>query len=253
MLLRALLIFCLTGCLCYVVWTWYEDYMLLRTVTNFRRGTRSERRLILYLLKCGASPDDLYHDLYVRKSNGQYSQIDALLVTRVGIVVFEVKDYSGWLFGNGAQSYWTQVLSYGKVKYRFYNPVMQNKVHIETLKQRIAMAGNIPVFSVVIFYGSCHLKNVSNIPEDTYIGYSADILPILKDIHAKNPDITYCNSECIVEVLKESVANGDDDEIVRQHVWNIRNNMYHLQRDNNGLMLKAGKIAGNIYSFLKRV
>lgn len=31
-----------------------------------------------------------------------------------GLLAIEVKDCSGWLFGNEKQQYWTQVLNYGK-------------------------------------------------------------------------------------------------------------------------------------------
>lgn len=58
------------------------------------------------------------------------SQIDVVVATNVGIIVFEVKDYSGWIYGNGNQQKWTQVLSHGREKYRFYNPILQNRSHI---------------------------------------------------------------------------------------------------------------------------
>ena len=78
----------------------------------------------------------IFHDLYVEKHKGYFSQIDLVVVTEVGIIVFEVKDYSGWLFGSGNQSQWTQVLAYGKQKYRFYNPIMQNNKHVTELRKQ---------------------------------------------------------------------------------------------------------------------
>lgn len=96
---------------------WRKNMALLRTVTNTNRGTWSERKLILKLLKHEIPAITIYHDLYVERYSGQYSQIDAVVVTRVGIIVFEVKDYSGWIFGKGYQNYWTQVLAYGKEKH----------------------------------------------------------------------------------------------------------------------------------------
>lgn len=38
-----------------------------------------------------------------------------------GIIVIEVKDFSGWIFGNGNYFYWIKVLVYGEKKFRFYN------------------------------------------------------------------------------------------------------------------------------------
>jgi len=34
-------------------------------------------------------------------NRGHYSQLDIVLATRVGVVVFEVKEMSGWILGSG--------------------------------------------------------------------------------------------------------------------------------------------------------
>ena len=127
------------------------DRKLINSVTSFDRGTNSERSLILGLLKSGVPADCIFHDLYVRKPNGKYSQIDLVIVTNVGIIVVEIKDYSGWIFGTSNQTNWTQVLAYGKRKYRFYNPIKQNVNHIDALKQKLKQPNNIPFFSLIVF------------------------------------------------------------------------------------------------------
>ena len=91
---------------------------LISSVTSLNRGTSSEKSLILQLLKSGIPPVTIYHDLIIKKDNDKFSQIDLVLVTSEGIIVFEVKNYSGWIFGSGNNTNWTQVLSYGKRKYR---------------------------------------------------------------------------------------------------------------------------------------
>lgn len=100
----------------------HKDRELLKSVTELDRGTPSERKLILTLLKHNIPASTIFHDLYLEKRPGKYAQIDAVIATRVGIIVFEVKDYSGWLFGKGHQPYWTQILAYGKERYRFTIP-----------------------------------------------------------------------------------------------------------------------------------
>ena len=146
---------------------WRKNMALLRTVTNTNRGTWSERKLILKLLKHEFPAITIYLDLYVERYSGQYSQYEAVVVTRGGIIVFEVKDYSGWIFGKGYQNYWTQVLAYGKEKHRFYNPILQNNGHIQTLKNKLSNIADVPFYSVIVFYGRCTLKNVSYIPDNT--------------------------------------------------------------------------------------
>lgn len=95
-----------------------RDMKLLCSVSSPTRGTKAERKLIIKMLKKGVHPKAIFHDLYVKKKSGGYSQIDLVVATPQGLVAIEVKDYSGWLFGSERQRYWTQILNYGKEKYR---------------------------------------------------------------------------------------------------------------------------------------
>ena len=80
---------------------------------------------------------------------GKSSQIDHILINRNGIFVIETKNYSGRIYGNNMQQEWTQVLKYGKVKNKFYNPVKQNLTHIYRIKE--VLETNIPIKSMVVF------------------------------------------------------------------------------------------------------
>lgn len=203
---------------------WRKNMALLRTVTNTNRGTWSERKLILKLLKHEIPAITIYHDLYVERYSGQYSQIDAVVVTRVGIIVFEVKDYSGWIFGKGYQNYWTQVLAYGKEKHRFYNPILQNNGHIQTLKNKLSNIADVPFYSVIVFYGRCTLKNVCYIPDNTYVGYAGSVISMVREILENNPPANYKDKWGVINVLKEAAANGESWGIVNRHIHNVRNN-----------------------------
>ena len=201
---------------------WGRDLSLIQKVTSIRRGTRSERHLILRLLKGGFSPDTLFHDLYVEKQDGSFSQIDIVTITRIGIFVFEVKDYSGWLFGKGYQKYWTQVLNYGREKHRFYNPIMQNRGHIRALREKLKTVADVPFYSVVVFYGNCEFRNVSEIPDDVIIIRPYEILPLINRMMANKPLANYTNEENLFKLLHESVANGSNPQIRHQHIEYIR-------------------------------
>jgi hypothetical protein len=61
-----------------------------------------------------------------------------------GIKPQGIKDYSGWIFGKGNQTKWTQVLAYGREKYCFYNPIMQNNGHISALRKQLKQFEQIP-------------------------------------------------------------------------------------------------------------
>ena len=166
-----------------------ENIDLISKVTPIFRGTQSERLLVLTLLKYGINSGAIFHDLYVYKPDGKTSQIDVVVATSVGIIVFEVKDYSGWIYGKGNQQKWTQVLSYGREKYRFYNPILQNKSHISQL-QRI-LKEKVPFYSVIVFYGDCELQDISFIPQNTYVTKYYRIIDVVEDILHNNSIANY--------------------------------------------------------------
>jgi hypothetical protein len=200
-----------------------RDRKLLKTVTQINRGTKSERRLVLSLLKSGVPAQTIFHDLYLKKKNGEYSQIDLVVATKVGIIVFEVKDYSGWIFGSEDNWNWTQVLAYGKKKYSLYNPIMQNNKHIEVLKKKTEQLMNIPFYSVVVFYGDCTFKKVNFTKKnELYFVKSKRILRTYRKILKNNQPAKYYDKHEIVKVLTDGVINGNDKQIRNQHVEDIR-------------------------------
>ncbi len=127
--------------------------------------------MVLKLLKGGINPKAIFHDLYIQKPRGEYTQVDVA----AGIIVFEVRDYSGWIFGNEYQKYWTQLLAYGKKKHRFYNPVMRNSGHIQAIRQCLLQNPGIPIYSVIVFFGNNEFKNVVCITNNIFIIYPRSI------------------------------------------------------------------------------
>src|SRR4051812_29516238 len=169
-----------------------QNNRLLKTVTSPDRGTGTERDLVLTLLKSGIPKETIFHDLYLKKSNGKYYQVDVVVATSVGIIVFEVKRYGGWIFGTGYQRQWTQELAFGLEKHRFYNPVIQNKTHIENLKRQLNQ-GNVPFFSVIVFYGDCRFKDISSIPDGIFLIKPDRIIEVVKTIKETNNPAMYRN------------------------------------------------------------
>ncbi len=193
-----------------------QNQILLETVTKSNRGTHSERNLVLKLLKSGIPAQTIFHDLYLRKPNGSFSQIDLVVVTTTGIIVFEVKDYSGWIFGKGFQEQWTQVLAFGKQKYRFYNPIMQNNKHIVELRNARKQFANIPFYSIIVFDGNCELRNISFVPDGTFVVRIERVLEVIRKIQAKKAAL-YTDKYDVIRVFKEAVENGANKETEFRH------------------------------------
>lgn len=193
-----------------------------RMVTKPDRGTRSERQLIRSLLQYGIPPHTIFHDLYIRKKNGKYAQLDVVVPTKVGVLVFEVKEYKGWLFGTGHQTHWTQVLAYGKKKFRLYNPIKQNENHILALKSQLPQFQNIPFYSIIVFYGDCVFKNISYVPNGTYLIQAERIWDVCDRILNHNAVAAYINKYEVLNHLRAAVQNGTCNEIRARHLAEIR-------------------------------
>ena len=186
----------------------------VQSVTSLDRGTWSERDLIPQLLnKCGIDQRAIYHDLYIRKENGTYTQIDLAVPTPQGIIVFEVKDYSGWIFGNGNSKYWMQILAFGEEKHQFYNPIWQNRTHITALRKRLPNNPDIPIFNIVVFYGNSEFKDLDyDTSGRVRVIYNTQVVELIKHIKSL-PPAEYGNKREVANVLAEGVRNGRDPEI----------------------------------------
>lgn len=207
--------------LIFKIWQRRRNNKIIAESTDLHRGTASERDIILKLRKFGIEAQDIYHDLYFRRRNGAYVQVDMVVPTKVGIIVFELKDYKGWLFGDGEQKKWTQVLNYGKIKNSFYNPVMQNEGHIFHMRELCPQLRNMPIYSVIVFSGNCSFRKMRNIPQDVHLIYDNQLKRTLKDIF-RNPSVSYSNKAEIVRFLEQAKANGANSRIVAEHIEYVR-------------------------------
>lgn len=216
-----ILVFILLSIVSIFVYSEYKDRELLKTVTNLNRGTKSERKMVLKILKSGIKSTAIFHDIYLKNGNGKYSQIDLVVATKVGIVVFEIKEYSGWIIGNENQKNWTQILAYGKQKYKFYNPILQNKKHVEDLKKFYLLEG-IPIFSMIVFFGNCELKNLIDLPSRTILTKSSKSMNRFNEILESNQPVKYYNKWEIANLLKQAAKNGENSIIRNKHKENIK-------------------------------
>ena len=99
---------------------------------------------------------------YIPKHNGGTTEIDLIFLHESGVYVIESKNYSGWIFGDEEQEYWTQCLrSVGGVaeKKQFYNPLWQNEIHIYALME-LLQDDTFPYYSYIVFGDNCELKNI---------------------------------------------------------------------------------------------
>ena len=95
------------------------------------KGTVGESIVAKYLNKLPENEYTVFNNIYIKCGNSSI-QIDHLIISIYGIFVIETKNYSGWIFGNENQNYWTQIIFKNKTK--FINPIKQNNSHINSIK-----------------------------------------------------------------------------------------------------------------------
>ena len=100
--------------------------------TYFDKGNYGEFILFRKVIRL-VGKESVLCNLYLDNKNTEKTEIDVLAVTNKGIYVFEMKNYSGYIYGTEKDLYWTQVLNRW-TKNKFYNPLKQNYAHIKAVE-----------------------------------------------------------------------------------------------------------------------
>lgn len=182
------------------------------------KGRLGEARLAKQIYRFDPAANILFN-IFIPLANGKTTEIDAVYIASWGIVVFENKNYSGWIFGRESDPQWTQTLN-KRTKNRFYNPIKQNESHIKALSEYLALP--IDDFnSVIVFSDEASFKKLDigyNMVIHTsdvfrYLGYIRDVSEVIfNDDAVKN----------ILEKLRS--CTNVSNEIKEQHIQNIQNN-----------------------------
>lgn len=192
--------------------------------TRYDKGKNGEYEIYRRLSSLEKQDCKFLFNLYLPKESEKTTEIDALLITKKGIVVFESKNFSGWIFGNESQRYWAQTLPQGKGKSRkeqFYNPVMQNDGHIAYLKKCLPDF-DIPVFSVITFSERCTLKRITVNRNDVLVVKRDRIKNALQELFNRNP--TVCTSEQINAIYTSLFPYSQSDQAIKKkHIESIKN------------------------------
>lgn len=167
-------------------------------------------------------------------NEGKSSQIDHILINLKGIFVIETKNYSGQIYGQEHQGEWTQVLAYGKVKNKLYNPIMQNKTHVYALSKIINRSD---CFIPLVVFNKAELK--------TPISDVINLRDLRRRIRLeKNEIFTPEDIALLYETIKEfkkkpQVTNKEHVASIKKMKTNLENNI--CPRCSGQLVEKVGK------------
>ena len=101
---------------------------------------------------------ELLHHVYLPIGEGRTTELDLLMIHEKGLIVIENKNYSGFIYGRGSETYWMQVRERGE-KRSFYSPVRQNEGHIRHLRAFLGQEA-VPIWSVITFNERGQLRRV---------------------------------------------------------------------------------------------
>lgn len=129
----------------------YDTYRCLCPLDGYKR----------YLFNC-----------YIPKEDGTTTEVDVIMIHESGIYVFESKNFSGWIFGTENQREWTQVLPTGRGKSQkehFFNPIIQNKVHLKWLQSYLRDFHDLKFYSYIVFSIRCELKKITLTSDEHHV------------------------------------------------------------------------------------
>lgn len=186
--------------------------------TIFDKGNYGEFLTFTKLEKL-SDQNKLLTNLYIPRDDGTTTEVDLVMISPTGIYVFESKNYSGWIFGDEKNKNWTQTLENGQ-KNRFYNPIWQNKAHINALKTVLNL--NDDAFkSYIIFSERCTLKKINVTSSNVKVIKRDQLIKNVKKDIKDFPEIFTSDEVNKIYSSLQKYTNVDED-IKQAHIEAIK-------------------------------
>ena len=175
------------------------------------KGYLGEKSVALILSFLPSDKYKIINDVLV-KSNNRTIQIDHIVISIYGIFVIETKNYKGWITGSDNSEYWTKNV-FGN-KYKFYNPIRQNKAHISALSRKLGLSVN-KFIPIIVFSNRADLR-INTAYNVIYISQINRLIKEYTDIKFQENDIQKLYD-------KISQLNIVSPETRKQHISEVRN------------------------------
>lgn len=125
--------------------------------TSKGKGKIGEKKVQKALFKGLNYKYHIFNNVTFRDEYQYTTQIDHIVLSRYGLFVLEVKNYSGWIYAYEHKKNWIQKFPSKQIE--FQNPIFQNHRHINVLKFILdakELSNNI--HSIVIFSNNSTFK-----------------------------------------------------------------------------------------------
>lgn len=210
----------------------------------FNVGSKGEY-LTYKALKSISGYKHLVFNCYIPKGEDETTEVDVVLIHEAGLFVIESKNFSGWIFGNEKQREWTQVLPKGNgksEKNKFFNPIIQNDVHIKWLKKYLNYSEDIK--SYVAFSNRCTFKEINIQNSNSKVLHRRGLKPdIVQDIKLSNMKLSEAEIDNIYEKLL--VLTNVDEAVKLKHIEEIRSKNYICPYCGGRLVVRSVKTGYN--------
>ena len=183
---------------------------LLRIYSNNILGWLAEKKVARTLIKLNPEKYKVINNLMI-EADGKTAQIDHLVISNYGIFVIETKNYYGWIKGNDFGDW---ILTIYRLKRKIGNPIIQNNMHVNALKNLFRDYPEISFNPIVVFTK----RSIFKIFTKSDVVYIPDLLATIK----KHQE------EIISNDLKEKIferlikLNIRDRKIRKEHIARIK-------------------------------
>ncbi|MCR5743286.1 MAG: NERD domain-containing protein [Lachnospiraceae bacterium] len=100
----------------------------------------------------------ILRNVFIPKKNGEYTEIDFVVITNKGIFSIEAKNILGDIYGDERDKYWKAVV--GDEEHSFYNPILQNEGHMTMLRDVLGGRKYYPILDIVVFSERAHIARL---------------------------------------------------------------------------------------------
>ena len=201
----------------------------------FDSGRYGEYLTYIYIREYEQNGAKFLFNVYLPRENNETTEIDVLMIYKSGLYVFESKNYSGWIFGDEKNKNWTQTLPSGRKSHKehFFNPIMQNKLHIKWLLN--ALESDIPTHSIIVFSERCTLKSINNVSSNIKVIKRGDVKSTVDQIDLSTGEIL--TNETIDEIYNKLYNSSQVDENTKEkHIENIKHRIEDNAVNNNSVL-----------------
>lgn len=203
------------------------------------KGSTFEYKIYKKLIKL-IRADLVLKNIYIQRKNERLTEIDIIAVHNTGVYIIECKNYSGWIFGDSTKKKWYQTHKSGQ-KYEFYNPIFQNEIHINAVKNLINK--NLPFYSIIVFSSECALQSIQINQPNTFVIYDSQFINFMNKLLSNNNIIDDNDVNTIINALKSNCNTEQNYHM--QHMTEIYEGTTKCPYCNGNLVERINKKTNN--------